>query len=430
MYVSQEGVGMKQIKIGLLGFGTVGTGVSKLIEQQNEELKQRLQAELVIEKVLVRDASKKRDCSLAKEVFTTDVNEITTHSDIDIVVEVMGGVEHTKEYVKQALSHQKHVVTANKDMLSLHLKELSELAKQNKVGLLFEASVGGAIPVIHSMTSTMSGDKITEIMGIMNGTTNYMLTKMTEEGLGFDEVLKEAQELGYAESDPTSDVDGLDASRKIAVLASLGFHTEVTFDQVYTQGIRNISPKDIDYAKQWGYRIKLVGVAKDNNGIEVRVHPMMLKENNLLSQVKDSFNAICLKGIGFGDSLLYGRGAGELPTGSAVLGDVMEIADSIVRNSPMKSLVSLYRDEKIVPMDAIVSKAFLRLQKTDVCKDWSKIEEVCRESGVSVLKQLEEKDEWVLAVESKEKDRTHVLDILQQRKMIAGCNSMIRMEGE
>ncbi|WP_454963558.1 homoserine dehydrogenase [Filifactor alocis] len=421
---------MKQIKIGLLGFGTVGTGVSKLIEQQNEELKQRLQAELVIEKVLVRDASKKRDCSLAKEVFTTDVNEITTHSDIDIVVEVMGGVEHTKEYVKQALSHQKHVVTANKDMLSLHLKELSELAKQNKVGLLFEASVGGAIPVIHSMTSTMSGDKITEIMGIMNGTTNYMLTKMTEEGLGFDEVLKEAQELGYAESDPTSDVDGLDASRKIAVLASLGFHTEVTFDQVYTQGIRNISPKDIDYAKQWGYRIKLVGVAKDNNGIEVRVHPMMLKENNLLSQVKDSFNAICLKGIGFGDSLLYGRGAGELPTGSAVLGDVMEIADSIVRNSPMKSLVSLYRDEKIVPMDAIVSKAFLRLQKTDVCKDWSKIEEVCRESGVSVLKQLEEKDEWVLAVESKEKDRTHVLDILQQRKMIAGCNSMIRMEGE
>lgn len=421
---------MKQIKIGLLGFGTVGTGVSKLIEQQNEELKQRLQAELVIEKVLVRDASKKRDCSLTKEVFTTDVNEVIAHPEIDIVVEVMGGVEHTKEYVKQALKHHKHVVTANKDMLSLHLKELSEIAEQNKVGLLFEASVGGAIPVIHSMTSTMYGDKITEIMGIMNGTTNYMLTKMTEEGLGFDEVLKEAQELGYAEADPTSDVDGLDAGRKIAVLASLGFHTEVTFDQVYIQGIRNISPKDIEYAKQWGYRIKLVGVAKDNNGVEVRVHPMMIKEKNLLSQVNDSFNAICLKGAGFGDSLLYGRGAGELPTGSAVLGDVMEIADSIVRNSPMKSLVSLYRDEKIVAMDAIVSKAFLRLQKSDDCKDWSKIEEVCRESGVSVLKQLEEKDEWVLAVESKEKDRTHALEVLQQQKLIAGCNSMIRMEGE
>lgn len=421
---------MKQIKLGLLGFGTVGTGVSKLIEQQKEELQQRLQAELVIEKVLVRDASKKRDCSLAQEVFTTDVNEVISHPEIDIVVEVMGGVEHTKEYVKQALKHHKHVVTANKDMLSLHLKELSEIAEQNKVGLLFEASVGGAIPVIHSMTSTMSGDKITEIMGIMNGTTNYMLTKMTEEGLGFDEVLKEAQELGYAEADPTSDVDGLDAGRKIAVLASLGFHTEVTFDQVYTQGIRNISPKDIEYAKQWGYRIKLVGVAKDNNGVEVRVHPMMLKEKNLLSQVNDSFNAICLKGIGFGDSLLYGRGAGELPTGSAVLGDVMEIADSIVRNSPMKSLVSLYRDEKIVSMDAIVSKAFLRLQKTDDCKDWSKIEEMCRESGVSVLKQLEEKDEWVLAVESKEKDRNHALEVLQQQKLIAGCNSMIRMEGE
>lgn len=421
---------MKQIKIGLLGFGTVGTGVSKLIEQQNEELKQRLQAELVIEKVLVRDVSKKRDCSLTKEVFTTDVNELIAHPEIDIVVEVMGGVEHTKEYVKQALKHHKHVVTANKDMLSLHLKELSEIAEQNKVGLLFEASVGGAIPVIHSMTSTMSGDKITEIMGIMNGTTNYMLTKMTEEGLGFDEVLKEAQELGYAEADPTSDVDGLDAGRKIAVLASLGFHTEVTFDQVYTQGIRNISPKDIEYAKQWGYRIKLVGVAKDNNGIEVRVHPMMLKEKNLLSQVNDSFNAICLKGAGFGDSLLYGRGAGELPTGSAVLGDVMEIADSIVRNSPMKSLVSLYRDEKIVAMDAIVSKAFLRLQKSDDCKDWSKLEAACKESGVSVLKQLEEKDEWVLTVESKEKDRNHALEALQQQKLIAGCNSMIRMEGE
>lgn len=421
---------MKQIKLGLLGFGTVGTGVSKLIEQQKEELQQRLQAELVIEKVLVRDASKKRDCSLAQEVFTTDVNEVISHPEIDIVVEVMGGVEHTKEYVKQALKHHKHVVTANKDMLSLHLKELSEIAEQNKVGLLFEASVGGAIPVIHSMTSTMSGDKITEIMGIMNGTTNYMLTKMTEEGLGFDEVLKEAQELGYAEADPTSDVDGLDAGRKIAVLASLGFHTEVTFDQVYTQGIRNISPKDIEYAKQWGYRIKLVGIAKDNNGVEVRVHPMMLKEKNLLSQVNDSFNAICLKGAGFGDSLLYGRGAGELPTGSAVLGDVMEIADSIVRNSPMKSLVSLYRDEKIVAMDAIVSKAFLRLQKSDDCKDWSKLEAVCKESGVSVLKQLEEKDEWVLAVESKEKDRNHALEALQQQKLIAGCNSMIRMEGE
>ena len=285
----------KNIKIALLGSGTVGTGVYKLIERQKDELPHKIGANLSVSKVLVRDKNKKRE-GINPEHLTDQWEDIITDDDIQIVVEVMGGIEPARTYITQALQAGKNVVTANKDLMAVHGGELLDIATENGCDLLFEASVAGGIPIIRPLKQCLAGNYISEVMGIVNGTTNFILTKMTHEGMEFDEALALATELGYAEADPTADIEGYDAGRKMAIMASIAFNSRVTFNDVYTEGITNITAKDIKYAEAMGCTIKLLGVAKNTDtGIEVRVHPMLIPSDHPLATVNDSFNAVFVK---------------------------------------------------------------------------------------------------------------------------------------
>ena len=291
-------------KIALLGMGTVGGGVYEIIERQKEEMPFKIGAALEVVKVLVRNKAKYADRIPAEKL--TDVWEDVIGDDsIDIVVEVMGGIEPARTYIKAALEKGKHVVTANKDLMAMHGHELLELAGEHHCDLLFEAAVAGGIPIIRPLKQCLAGNNITEIMGIINGTTNFILTKMKEDGMDFGEALQLATDLGYAEADPTADIEGYDAGRKLAIMASIAFHTSVTFDDVFTEGITKITAKDMRYAKEMGCSIKLLGIAKNTEtGIEVKVHPTMIPENHPLAAVNDSFNAVFVHGDAVDPALL------------------------------------------------------------------------------------------------------------------------------
>ena len=289
-------------KIALLGMGTVGGGVYEIIERQKEEMPFKIGAALEVVKVLVRNKAKYADRIPAEKL--TDVWEDVIGDDsIDIVVEVMGGIEPARTYIKAALEKGKHVVTANKDLMAMHGHELLELAGEHHCDLLFEAAVAGGIPIIRPLKQCLAGNNITEIMGIINGTTNFILTKMKEDGMDFGEALQLATDLGYAEADPTADIEGYDAGRKLAIMASIAFHTSVTFDDVFTEGITKITAKDMRYAQEMGCSIKLLGIAKNTEtGIEVKVHPTMIPENHPLAAVNDSFNAVFVHGDAVDDA--------------------------------------------------------------------------------------------------------------------------------
>ena len=335
---------LKNIKVALLGSGTVGTGVYKLIERQREELPHKVGAGLTVSKVLVRDKNKKRE-GIDPSVLTDQWEDIITDDEIQIVVEVMGGIEPARTYITEALQAGKNVVTANKDLMAVHGGELLDIASHNGCDLLFEASVAGGIPIIRPLKQCLAGNYISEAMGIVNGTTNFILTKMTHEGMEFDEALALATELGYAEADPTADVDGLDAGRKIAIMASIAFHSRVTFSDVYIEGIRNITAKDIFYAKEFNSVIKLVGIArKDEDGIEVKVLPILIPQDHPLATVNDSFNAVFVHGTASDDTMYYGRGAGKRPTASAVTGDLCTVARHIVEKHSNLHVCSCYKE--------------------------------------------------------------------------------------
>ena len=320
---------LNKVKVALLGSGTVGTGVYKLINRQRKEMPYKVGADLVVEKVLVRDKNKKRE-GIDSSLLTDQWEDIILDDDIQIVVEVMGGIEPAHTYIKEALQAGKNVVTANKDLIAEYGKELLDTAEENGCDLLFEASVAGGIPILRPLKHCLAGNYLTEVMGIVNGTTNFILTKMAEEGMEFKEALALATELGYAEADPTADIEGYDAGRKMAIMASIAFNSRVTFDDVYTEGITNISSKDIQYAKEMGCAIKLLGVARNTEtGIEVRVHPMLIPLDHPLAGVNDAFNAVFVHGDAVDDAMFYGRGAGEMPTASAVMGDIIDVARNI-----------------------------------------------------------------------------------------------------
>ncbi|BDR87636.1 hypothetical protein N071400001_22440 [Clostridium tetani] len=301
---------MKVIKIGLLGLGNVGKGVWNILKINKDIIKRRSGYNIEIKKVLVKDINKKRDLKIPEDLITTDVDEILEDPSIDIVVEVIGGVEPSFDYMVKAMKSGKHVVTANKMVLAMKGRELSQIAKQNGVLFYYEASVGGGIPVIQGLTESLTANKINEIIGIINGTTNYILTKMTLDGLSFEEALKEAQQKGYAEADPTSDIEAFDAVYKLCILTSLGFDSFVDVESVYREGITKIDPIDIKYGEEFGYVIKLLAIIKEEFGeLELRVHPTMVPAVHPLANVNDSFNAIFIKGNAVGDLMLYGRGA-------------------------------------------------------------------------------------------------------------------------
>ena len=356
----------KTINIALLGLGTVGQGIVNVLKENNHEISQKVGFPINIKTVLVRNIEKAKafDDNLN---LTTDFSDIINDAEINIVVEVMGGENPARQYMLQALQAKKHVITANKDVVALHGREMFEAATAHKVDFMFEASVGGGIPIIRPLKQCLTANKITEVMGIVNGTTNYMLTKMSNEGIDYNQVLKEAQEKGYAESDPTADVGGLDAARKLAILSSIAFNTKVSLNDVYVEGITKITPDDIKYAKELGYVVKLLAIAKDNvdNGIEVRVHPAFISNKHPLSSVNDVFNAIYINGNAVGEAMFYGRGAGSLPTASAVVADVIDVARNIVHDMSGRILCTCFEDKKIASIDESISSYYIRLLVKD-----------------------------------------------------------------
>jgi homoserine dehydrogenase len=354
------------IKIGLLGLGTVGGGVFEVLAENAAEIAQKVGAQIRVKTILVRDAKKKRNVSGDFQV-TENIEDILLDDEIDIVIELMGGIHPSREYMLQALSAGKHVITANKDVVAQFGREMFDAAEKHDVDFMFEASVGGGIPIIRPLKHCLTANKITEVIGIVNGTTNYMLTKMTQEGLDYDTVLAEAQSLGYAESDPTADVEGLDAARKAAILSSIAFNTRVGLDDVSVEGITKITPADIEYAKELGYVIKLLAIAKDSpeNGVDVRVHPAFLPKEHPLAAVNDVFNAIFVKGNAVGEVMFYGRGAGARPTASAVIADVIDVARDIVNQNFGRVRCTCYEHKAFCPIEKKFSSYYVRLLVED-----------------------------------------------------------------
>ena len=419
-------------KIALLGMGTVGGGVYEIIERQKEEMPFKIGAALEVVKVLVRNKAKYADRIPAEKL--TDVWEDVIGDDsIDIVVEVMGGIEPARTYIKAALEKGKHVVTANKDLMAMHGHELLELAGEHHCDLLFEAAVAGGIPIIRPLKQCLAGNNITEIMGIINGTTNFILTKMKEDGMDFGEALQLATDLGYAEADPTADIERYDAGRKLAIMASIAFRTSVTFDDVFTEGITKITAKDMRYAKEMGCSIKLLGIAKNTEtGIEVKVHPTMIPENHPLAAVNDSFNAVFVHGDAVDDAMFYGRGAGEMPTASAVVGDVIDVARNLQFGCNGRISCTCYQDLPVKPFDEVKNKFFLRMQVKNEPGVLAKVASVFGGHKVSIRRVVqkhvqEEAAELVISTEKvKEYHIKDALRELQKMDSISEISSMIR----
>lgn len=419
---------MKVIKIGLLGLGNVGKGVWNILQINKDIIKRRSGYNIEIKKVLVKDINKKRDLKIPEDLITTDVDEILEDPSIDIVVEVIGGVEPSFDYMVKAMKSGKHVVTANKMVLAMKGRELSQIAKQNGVLFYYEASVGGGIPVIHGLTESLTANKINEVIGIINGTTNYILTKMTLDGLSFEEALKEAQQKGYAEADPTSDIEAFDAVYKLCILTSLGFDSFVDVESVYREGITNIDPIDIKYAEEFGYVIKLLAIIKEEFGeLELRVHPTMVPAVHPLANVNDSFNAIFIKGNAVGDLMLYGRGAGELPTGSAVVGDII----SVIRNKEREENHFVQCDKtskNIKNMSGVKSEYYIRIIVGDKPGVLGEITTILGENNVSLLSVIQKGKRQEHASLVFVTHRTNEGDVQKAIEKISGLSDVLKVD--
>ncbi|MDO4542869.1 MAG: homoserine dehydrogenase, partial [Bacillota bacterium] len=361
---------MKSIGIGIMGLGTVGYGAATILVKNKDVLSIRTKSDLNLVAVLEKNKEKaEKDLEalgLEADLVKNDIDEFLASENMDIVVEVIGGTTIAKDFILKAIAAGKNIVTANKDLMAIHGKELLNAASEKGVDLRFEASVAGGIPIIEVLKTDLIANHFDSIMGIVNGTTNYILTRMYREGIDFESVLKEAQDLGYAESDPTADVGGWDAARKVAILASIAYNSRVTLDDVYVEGIEKITSEDIEAARKLGYLIKLLGIAKEENGeIEARVHPVMIPTNHPLASVNDTFNAVFVDGDVVGQTMFYGRGAGDLPTGSAIVGDICAVANDIHHGIQGSRGCSCYQSKPVRGQKDFVSKFFLRMRVQD-----------------------------------------------------------------
>ena len=356
----------ESIGIGLMGLGVVGSGVAKTLLEKEDAIAQQVGCPLKIKRILVRNPARKRTFEVSAQLLTTDPQQILSDPEIDIVIEVIGGETEAYKYIKEAILRKKHIVTANKEVISKHSLELFTLASKNKVDVRYEASVGGGIPLIAPFKRDLLANNILAIHAIINGTTNYILTRMAKEGLDFDTALKQAQELGYAEANPANDIDGVDAAYKLAILATLAFRTEIHPDDIYYEGISRLNSRDFRYAREFGYAIKLLAIAKkEKRSIQVRVHPALVPEDLLLANVDGVFNAIQVEGDMVGRVIFYGRGAGSSPTASAVVADVIQVAQNIVLGLRPKPQLKLYKAKRLIPMSRIKTRYYVRLTATD-----------------------------------------------------------------
>ena len=426
---------MKKVKIALLGLGNVGQGVWKILSQNKNEILMNCGYEIEVSKILVRDVDKPRGVKVPKEIITTNFEDILKDDSIKIVVELMGGAEPAREYMLRAMKGKKHVVTANKLVLATQGEELFRTAEREGVLFYYEASVGGGIPIIREINESLAANKIEKLVGIINGTTNYILTKMTQSGMGFDEALNGAQAKGYAEADPTSDIEGYDAAYKLAIMASLSFGTKVDLDSIYREGISGIEAVDIEYANKFGYTIKLLAVGKESdNKLELRVHPAMVPKNHPIANVNDSFNAIFIKGNAVGDLMLYGRGAGDLPTGSAVVGDVISILRNNLDLSTLTAMKKNKTPKKVQDASENVSGYYIRLDVKDQPGILGEVAAVLGENHVSVLsitQNVKSKDSTSMVFmthETQEGNINKSIKTIRQLDKVNNVDNIIRIE--
>ena len=434
---------MKPINIGLLGIGTVGSGTFAVLKRNQQEIARRAGREIVIKIIADRDIDKARDIVGDDSILTTsDANEVVTHPDVDIVVELIGGYSAAKELTLKAIENGKHVVTANKAMLASHGTEIFAAAEKQGVMVAFEAAVAGGIPIIKALREGLTANCIEWIAGIINGTGNFILSEMRSKGLSFDTVLEQAQKLGYAEADPTFDIEGIDAAHKISIMASIAFGISIQFDKVYTEGITKLTGEDISYAEELGYRIKLLGITKKTpKGIELRVHPTLIPSRRLIANVEGVMNAVVVKGDAVGPTLYYGPGAGAEPTASAVVADLVDVtrmhtADPKQRVPHLGVQPNLLLDIPILPMEEVVTSYYLRLQALDRPGVLADITCILAELKISIdamvqkepKKNEEQVDIIVLTHLSVEKNINAAIAKIEELPSVMGEITRIRLE--
>jgi homoserine dehydrogenase len=438
----------REVRIGLLGLGTVGAGVAKILQSRRQMLEERAGARLILAAVADTDLTRPREgLDLKSLPLTGDAARVLADPSIDVVIELVGGLEPARSFISRALAAGKHVVTANKALLAHHGVELYEEARRAGVALGFEAAVAGGIPLIRAVKDGLVANQVLSLAGIVNGTCNYILSKMTDEGLDFSLVLKEAQAHGYAEADPTLDIEGMDSAHKLQILVALAFRTFVDLKHIHTEGISRVTAQDIDYARELGYRIKLLAIAKatapdapgGSGGVEVRVHPTMIPAASPLAAVSGVFNGIFLTGDAVGDLMFYGRGAGQMPTASAVLSDVIEIARRIAHGIPSLAieLPSVGPTPlPLTPMEAIRCRYYLRVTAQDRPGVLSKVAGILGENDISIANVIqkgrgvrEAVPVVMLTHEARERDMRAALAKIDRLRDVAAATTMIRVEG-
>lgn len=434
---------MKNISIGLIGFGNIGTGVVKLLRQNEKLITQKLGAKIVLKKIADINITSPRGIKVSPNVLTTNAQEILSDPEISIVIELMGGYEPARTFVLEAIKNGKHVVTANKAMLATYGNEIFPAAQKEGVDIGFEASVGGTIPIIKTLKEALVANKINSIVGIMNGTCNFILTKMTDEGKPFDVVLKEAQQLGFAEADPTFDIEGIDTSHKMAIVLSLAYGRKVNLKEIYLEGITKISSEDIAFAKELGYRIKLLAIGMlKGDAVEARIHPTMIASGHLLANVNRNYNAFHLVGDASGPVFLFGQGAGMMPTASAVFSDILDSARNVMKGIsgrvPLRSITETgMKNIKLIPMDNVETKYYFRFSVLDRPGVLSKISGILGEHNISLATVIQKARGEAGPVpivmttyKAKEKDVRQALKKIDKLNIVRDKTIIIRIEDE
>lgn len=432
------------INVGILGWGTVGTGVSKILVNQDALIAKNSGTQLCLKKIVKRTLPASRPgVTLPADCLTTDPSEVVDNPDIAIVVELIGGVSESRALISRALQNGKHVVTANKALLAEHGEELFQLAAQNQVSLNFEASTAGGIPIIKTLQESFAGNQIRSLYGIVNGTCNYILSEMHERAVDFADVLKAAQEKGYAEADPTLDVDGIDAAQKLILLIALAYRSNISLEHLHIEGITGITQKEIQYARELGYVIKLIAIAKliDGNRVEARVHPTLLPERSLLANVGGAFNAVCVIGDAVGPTLFYGQGAGEMPTASAVVADIIDAAKSVQQgvSSPLSQawVADAQAEVSVCPVDDIETRYYLRFVVADRPGVLAKIGTILGNCDISIASVIQKEPHGIDTVSlvmlthtAREKNMKAALAQIYTLEDVEGNAHLIRIEEE
>ena len=427
----------ESIGIGLLGLGVVGGGVARALSARAEALDAQVGCPLRLRKIAEKDLAKTRASKMDSDLFTTDPAVVVGDPEIDIIIEVLGGEHPAMEFINEALNRGKYVVTSNKEVMAKHFPEFLSLAKENGVDILYEASVGGGIPLIAPFKQDLLANEISAIYAIINGTTNYILTRMASEGLDFSSALKQAQELGYAEADPTNDIEGIDAAYKLVILASLAFHIEVRPDDIYREGISRLSSRDFRYAKELGYEIKLLAIAKEQDGaVEVRVHPVFLPQDLLLAKVDGVYNAVQVEGDLVGRVLFYGQGAGPSPTSSAVIADVIDVAQRINRGVKITPTLRLDPTKRIKPISEIETRYYLRMSTVDRPGVLAKISKVMGDNLISISSVIQKESDVsadvaeivLMTYPAKEQAMQQAMGEIERLDVVREISNFVRVE--